>query len=62
MPSTPLHENQGMPWGPEEDEYLRQAVQAGVDVKDMSAKLKRTRAAVRARLERLGLAENREKA
>ena len=60
--ATPLHENQGKPWEPEEDAYLRQAVQAGEDVKDMSAELKRTRAAIRARLEKLGLAENREKA
>ena len=60
--ATPLHENQGKPWEPEEDAYLRQAVQAGEDVKDMSAELKRTRAAVRARLEKLGLAEDREKA
>ena len=53
--ATPLHENQGKPWGPEEDTYLRQAAQAGADVKVMSAELKRTRAAVRARLEKLGL-------
>lgn len=53
--ATPLHENQGKPWEPEEDAYLRQAFQAGVDVKDMSAELKRTRAAVRARLDKLGL-------
>ena len=55
--ATPLHENQGKPWEPEEDAYLRQAVQAGADVKDMSAELKRTRAAVRARLEKLGLTQ-----
>ena len=55
--ATPLHENQGKPWEPEEDAYLRQAVQVGEDVKDMSAELKRTRAAVRARLEKLGLTE-----
>jgi hypothetical protein len=55
--ATPLHENQGKPWEPEEDAYLRQAVQAGEDVKDMSAELKRTRAAVRARLEKLGLTQ-----
>ena len=55
--AAPLHENQGKPWEPEEDAYLRQAVQAGEDVKDMSAELKRTRAAVRARLEKLGLTE-----
>jgi hypothetical protein len=55
--ATPLHENQGKPWEPEEDAYLRQAVQAGADVKDMSAELKRTRAAIRARLEKLGLTQ-----
>ena len=53
--NTPLHENQGKPWEPEEDAWLRQAFQAGVDVKEMSAELKRTRAAVRARLDKLGL-------
>ena len=55
--ATPLHENQGKSWEPEEDAYLRQAVQAGEDVKDMSTELKRTRAAIRARLEKLGLTE-----
>ena len=55
--AAPLHENQGKPWEPEEDAYLRQAVQTGVDVKEMSAELKRTRAAIRARLEKLGLTE-----
>ena len=56
--ATPLHENQGKPWEPEEDAYLRKAVQTGVDIKGISAELKRTRAAIRARLEKLGLAEN----
>ena len=55
--ATPLHENQGKPWEPEEDAWLRQAVLTGVDVKNMSAELKRTRAAIRARLEKLGLTE-----
>ena len=55
--ATPRHENQGKPWEPEEDAYLQQAVQTGVEVKDMSAELKRTRAAIRARLEKLGLTE-----
>ena len=55
--ATPLHENHGKPWEPEEDAYLRQAVLTGVDVKDMSTALKRTRAAIRARLEKLGLTE-----
>ena len=59
--ATPLHENQGKPWEPEEDAYLRQAVQTGVDIKEMSAELKRTRAAIRARLEKLGLTEEGEK-
>ena len=56
--NTPLHENQGKPWSPEEDAYLREAARAGVEVKDMSAELKRTRAGVRARLEKLGMAEH----
>lgn len=55
--ATPLHENQGKPWEPEEDTYLRQAVQAGTDVKEMSAELKRSRATIRARIEKLGLTE-----
>ena len=55
--AAPLHENQGKPWEPEEDAYLRQAVQVGEDIKDMYAELKRTRAAIRARLEKLGLTE-----
>ena len=59
--AAPLHENQGKPWEPEEDAYLRRAFQTGVDVKDMSTELKRTRAAVRARLEKLGLTKEGEK-
>ena len=59
--TTPLHENQGKPWVPEEDAYLRQAFQSGVDVKDMSVECKRTRAAIRARLEKLGLMQEGEK-
>ena len=53
--AAPLHENQGKPWEAEEDAWLRQAVQTGLDIKDMSAELKRTRASVRTRLEKLGL-------
>ena len=53
--------NQGKPWEPEEDAYLRRAFQTGVDVKDMFTELKRTRAAVRARLEKLGLTKEGEK-
>ena len=55
--AEPLHENQGKPWSPEDDTYLREAARAGVEVKDMSAELKRSRAGVRARLEKLGLTE-----
>ena len=53
--TAPLYENQGKSWEPEEDAWLRQAVQTGVDIKDMSVELKRTRAAIRARLDKLGL-------
>lgn len=56
--AVPLHENQGKPWTPEEDAYLRQAVQADVGVKEMSDTLKRSRAGVRIRLEKLGLDVN----
>ena len=51
----PLHENQGKPWTPEEDDYLRRAFQEGVEVKELSAELKRTREAIRARLKKFGL-------
>ena len=60
--TAPLYENQGKPWKPEEDAYLRQAFQAGVEVKDLSAELKRNRTAIRARLEKLGLTQDRERA
>ena len=53
--ATPLHENQGKPWEPEEDAWLRQAVQTDIDIKEMSAELKRSRASIRTRLEKLGL-------
>ncbi len=53
--ATPLHENQGKPWEPEEDDYLRRAFQAGVEVKELSDELKRTRGAIRSRLKNMGL-------
>ena len=53
--ATPLHENQGKPWTPEEEDYLRRAFQSGVEVKELSDELKRTREAIRARLKKLGL-------
>lgn len=53
--AAPLHENQGQPWSPEEDVWLRQAFRAGTSVKDLSAHLKRSSGSVRARLKKLGL-------
>ena len=53
--ATPLHENQGKPWTPEEDDYLRRAFQAGAEVKELSDELKRTRGAIRSRLKNMGL-------
>ena len=53
--TEPLHENQGKAWEPEEDDYLRQAFQAGATVKELSDTLKRTRDAIRSRLKKLGL-------
>jgi hypothetical protein len=55
--AVPLHENEGKPWAPEEDAYLRDAYRAGTEVKEMSAALKRARASIRARLDKLGLRE-----
>lgn len=55
--AEPLHENQGKPWTAEEDAWLGEAFRSGTEVKDMSDKLKRTRSAVRARLEKLGLTQ-----
>ena len=53
--AAPLHENQGKPWTHEEDAWLRLAFQNGSDIKEMSASLKRPRAEIRARMEKLGL-------
>ena len=53
--AAPLHENQGKPWEPEEDDYLRRAFLAGVGIKELSDELKRTREAIRSRLKKLGL-------
>ena len=53
--TAPLHENQGKPWEPEEDDYLRRAFQEGAEVKQLSDELKRTREAIRSRLKKLGL-------
>ena len=53
--AAPLHENQGKPWSHEEDTWLHQAFQTGSDVKEMSVALKRPRAEIRSRMEKLGL-------
>ena len=53
--AAPLHENQGKTWTHEEDAWLRLAFQNGSDIKEMSAALKRPRAEIRARMEKLGL-------
>lgn len=55
--AEPVHLNQGKAWAPEEDAYLRQAFQLGVDVKEISSELKRSREAIRSRLKKLGLAD-----
>lgn len=43
-------------WGEEEDQQLRQLVEAGVRVKDIAAQFQRQPSAVRSRIEKLGLA------
>ena len=53
--AAPLHENQGQPWSPEEDVWLRQALRMGTKIKDMSAHLKRSPGSIRARIKKLGL-------
>ena len=54
--NTPRHENQNKPWTPEDDAQLRQMTADGADIKQLSDTLKRSRSAIRARLEKLGLA------
>ena len=53
--TEPLHENQGKPWAPEDDDYLRRAFSAGAEVKELSEELKRAREAIRSRLKKLVL-------
>jgi hypothetical protein len=55
--AAPLHENQGKPWAPEGDAWLRQAYGAGMEVKEMADQLKRSRSSIRSRLEKLGLTD-----
>jgi Mor family transcriptional regulator len=49
-----LPENAGKAWGKEEEEQLCQDFDAGMNVAELAKKLKRTRGAVIARLEKLG--------
>lgn len=55
--TVPPHENQGKPWAHEDDDWLRHAARSGADIREMSAHLKRSRKAIRARLEKLNLTE-----
>lgn len=45
-------------WIEEEDQQLRQLVQAGVKVKDIAAQLQRQLGAIQSRIEKLGLADD----
>lgn len=50
-------ENQGQPWLPDHDACLRDLYAKGVSVPEIAVNLKRSRASIRARLKKLGLAE-----
>lgn len=52
-----MTENQGQPWSPEQDQFLRQMHQAGADVKQIALALKRNSTAVRARIKKLGFTQ-----
>ena len=56
--AAPLHENEGKPWTPDEDAYLRRTAQTGTEVRDQSEALGRPRSEIRARRKALGLPEN----
>lgn len=53
--AEPLHENQGKPWTLEQDSQLQQMVLSGADAKQLSETFKRSRSAIRGRLEKLGI-------
>ena len=55
--AAPLHENQGKPWSPDEDAYLRRSAAADTDIREMSGALGRPRAEIRARRKSLGLTQ-----
>lgn len=50
---------QGTSWEPEEEQRLREAFLAGVDISELASRHQRSRGAIRARLERLGLIDRR---
>ena len=54
-----LPENAGKPWLPEDDTKLLKLYKAGISVKEIAKRYKRTKGAIRARLVRLGIAEHR---
>lgn len=53
--AEPRHENQGKPWTAEQDRQLQQMASEGADVKHLSETFKRSRGAIRGRLEKLGI-------
>ena len=53
--AEPRHENQGKPWAAEQDRQLQQMAAEGADVKHLSETFKRSRGAIRGRLEKLGI-------
>lgn len=53
--AEPRHENQGKPWTAELDRQLQQMASGGADVKHLSETFKRSRGAIRGRLEKLGI-------
>ena len=56
---NPSTENAGKPWLPEDDAELLKLYKAGTSVTEIAKQYKRTKGAIRARLVRLGIAENR---
>ena len=48
-------ENEGKPWSPEDDVYLRSAQSQGLPVKEIASNLQRSNSAIRSRLKKLGI-------
>ena len=53
--AEPRHDNQGKPWTAEQDHQLQQMASEGADIKQLSETFKRSRGAIRGRLEKLGI-------